>query len=51
MNLASEAPLFILRSDFLHTVKSYDMGVTALPWQEGVPRIFIAFKIHRLSQD
>jgi hypothetical protein len=30
MNLAFEIPLVILRSNFLHAVKYYDMGSTAL---------------------
>jgi hypothetical protein len=30
MNLAFKVSLFILRSEFLHSVKSYDMGPTAL---------------------
>jgi hypothetical protein len=30
MNLAFEVYLFILRSEFLHAVKSYDLGLAAL---------------------
>jgi hypothetical protein len=35
MNLAFEVSLFILRNEFLHAVKSYGMGLTALLPPEG----------------
>jgi hypothetical protein len=45
INLAVEADLFILRSDFLHTVKFYDKGPPFLiPLRSKFPEIFIALK-------
>jgi hypothetical protein len=47
-----EVSLFIVANDFLHAVKSYDMGTTALlPLQRKVSCGFLSpLKIHRLSR-
>jgi hypothetical protein len=39
--------LFILASDFLHSIKLYDIGPS--PLKEGVLWIITALKIHHLS--
>jgi hypothetical protein len=43
--------LFILASDILHAIKSYDMGPPALLtlWRKGCYRFLLPVKVHRLA--
>jgi hypothetical protein len=51
MNLVFQSVLFILASDFLHAIKSYDMGLALLPLQRKVCCGFLSpLKIQCLAQ-